>query len=133
MTTFLLALLLTTGWASHYADGVMESTVEARVEMGHLPADLDATCYVARPHPRDLGRTVWLRPDGGRWTRCVVADCGGVADGGRQWMIENNILVEVDYETAVRWGSVGRGIRVEMTFEEPAKPAAGRLVAGLVR
>jgi len=29
-------------------------------------------------------------------------------------MKRNRILAEVDYATALRWGTVGRGIRVEM-------------------
>jgi len=44
-----------------------------------------------------------------------VADCAMPpgTDGAYEWMTENNILVEVDYETAERWGSVGGGIYIE--------------------
>jgi hypothetical protein len=41
-----------------------------------------------------------------------VADCAG--PDAVDWMAANGILLEVGYETAVRWGTVGRGIEVEV-------------------
>ena len=63
----------------------------------------------------DIGETVWLRPVGAEdWERFIVADCAGVADGGYAWMVRLGVLVEVDYQTAKRWGCIGRLMRVEM-------------------
>lgn len=114
--------VLSIGTASHYGPGgVMESTIAARQRMGHIPQVLpDVDGYVARPYPNDLGKIIWLKPIGYHsWESFLVVDCGGVADGGRAWMLDNNVLVETDYQTAKRWRSVGRGIKVEMRSSKP--------------
>lgn len=122
IAAIILSFVILVGTASHYGPGgVMERTIEARQRMGHLPQMLpDVDGYVARPYPDDIGKVIWLKPlDYHSWESFLVVDCGGVADGGRAWMLNNNILVEVDYQTATRWGSVGRGIKVEMRFSRP--------------
>ena len=64
-----------------------------------------ADCYAAAPLPEQIGTFLEVQsPVTGEWETCYVVDCGGVADGGRSWMLRNNILTEVDYETLVRWG-----------------------------
>jgi hypothetical protein len=77
--------------------------------------------YIAVAEREDIGRLFWLRPVGGEWELFLAADCAGYADGGYSWMKRNGIIVEVDYNTAVRWGTVGRGIRVEMRRATLAK------------
>ena len=42
----------------------------------------------------------------------MVVDCSGSREM-ISWMIRNNILVELDYETAKRWETVSRGIEIE--------------------
>jgi hypothetical protein len=44
----------------------------------------------------------------------LVVDCAGIQDGGYDWMVRNGIVAEIDYESAVAWGTVGRGIRVDI-------------------
>lgn len=48
-----------------------------------------------------------------------MADCAGPdlrRDGltGGEWMLSNNILMEVDFLTAKRWDTIGNGIAVEV-------------------
>jgi len=121
-----------TGWASQYAPGVMArviATRQAGLTARDLPLDLPPVDgYVAARYPDDIGRVVLLRPaTQGRetWERFLVVDCAGRSDrresdglSGLAWMLRYNILVEVDYETAVRWGTVGRGMRVEMRWAD---------------
>ncbi|MBU2051218.1 MAG: hypothetical protein KKH61_19900 [Gammaproteobacteria bacterium] len=81
-----------------------------------LPTPLPAVDgYVAVPDCSRLGKLVYLRYSG-PWETFLVADCAMPkgTDGAYEWMTENGIGVEVDYETAVRWGIVGRGARVEI-------------------
>lgn len=106
---------ITAGLASQYAHGVMERVIVNRQRWGQLPRDLSRyDGFVAVPHARDIGREYWIRPKGGvHWERFLAVDCGGAEDGGRDWMLRNGILFEVDHTTAVRWRTVGRGIHVE--------------------
>ena len=115
----ILLLTLVSGWASQYSPGVMESTVEARQNgccAYNLPKGLPPVDgFVAVSDCSNIGRLLLLRPEGSKkWERFLAADCAG--PGAYEWMLRNNILVEVDYETAVRWNTVGRGIRVEMRW-----------------
>lgn len=115
----LLSTLVISGWASQYSPGVMESTVEARQDgccKYNLPRGLpQVDGFVAVSDCSNIGRLLLLRPEGSRkWERFLAADCAG--PGAYEWMLHNNILVEVDYETAARWDTVGRGIRVEMRW-----------------
>lgn len=115
----LLLTLTISGWASQYSPGVMESTVEARQNgccAYNLPRGLPPVDgFVAVSDCSNIGRLLLLRPEGSKkWERFLAADCAG--PGAYEWMLRNNILVEIDYETAVRWDTVGRGIRVEMRW-----------------
>jgi hypothetical protein len=124
--TLLLAQLVTpapgdveTGYALQYAPGRMLEVVRNRqrgccgrygLPYGLPPVD----GYVAAQERADIGRLVWIRPAGDtEWELFLVADCGGFADGGYEWMRRNRILFEIDAATAARWGTVGRLIEVE--------------------
>ena len=110
------------GWASQYNPGRMQEVIHNRqngccgrysLEAG-LPA-VDG--FVAVQERADIGRLLLLRPVGSEtWETFLAVDCGGYADGGYDWMRRNNILVEVDRQTAERWGTVGRLIEVEMRW-----------------
>ncbi len=89
------------------------------------PTDLDE---LGRPHA---------------WESAYATDCAGLADGGIGFMLFNRhtpmsrgyaeqwfqrvhsgeydpvYVAEVDYETAVRWNTVGRGIHVELRRLSP--------------
>lgn len=111
-----LFMVVAIGIASQYGNGVAESVI--RVRQTHnvsrpLPLNLPRVDgYVAVRDCDRIGETWWLRPEGGEWELFLVMDCAGSRET-RNWMDRNRILVEVDWETAVRWGTVGRGVKVE--------------------
>jgi hypothetical protein len=106
------------GYASYYADGVMDATIYARQGMGHIPLDLRGWAgFVARPSCREIGSTIWLRLEGFRkFLPYLVTDCArrDDGDGALSWMEVNNILVEVDYKTWRFWNGGTGGLRIEM-------------------
>lgn len=115
-----VVVIVATGWASQYARGVMEEVIANRQSWGQLPETLpDVAGYVAGVNCSNIGQIWLLRPTGSVvWEEFLVVDCAGPQlrpDGktGGQWMRDNNVLVEVGYPTAVRWGVVGRGVEVE--------------------
>jgi hypothetical protein len=130
METLIAAFLIVTGWASQYDPGVMQRTIAVR-QSGRTAYDLHADLptvdgYVAVPDCSLIGTLIEVRPLGAdEWELFLVADCASRSDrqsatdsrSGWQWMTTQNILVEVDYETAVRWDTVGRGIKVEVVYE----------------
>jgi hypothetical protein len=92
----------------------MDRVVEHRQEWHQISA-LPATGYIAVAECDRIGEQVWVK-HGDRAEPMIVADCAG-DDATRRWMRDNNILMEVDYETALRWDAVGRGEPVEMCKE----------------
>lgn len=117
MRVALIAILVVTGVASQYAPGVMDEVISTRQRMGQLPQDIpEVDGFVARPLCSEIGEIVYLRPVGqSEWEKFLVVDCG--CPVGYAWMVNNGVLVEVDYETAARWGTVGYGIDIEMLTE----------------
>jgi len=115
-------LTLTTllfGVCSQYDPGVMESVIRVR-QSGrtamNLPTNLPRVDgYVALKECSDIGKIVWMRKLGSdKWESFYVVDCAGIKDGGRDWMERNNIVAEIDGDTARRWDVVGRGFNVEI-------------------
>lgn len=116
MHTVLVLLMI--GIASQYAPGVMERTIAVR-QQGHtaytVPSDLSRyDGFIAMESCSQLGNEYYLRPVGTeKWELFLVVDCSG-HNSTSNWMKRNNIIVEVDYNTAKRWGTVGRGIEIEL-------------------
>jgi hypothetical protein len=115
--TFLLATgalkaeACTTGTASQYAPGIMQSVIRMRqaglAARGNLPKELpEVDGFIAVENCGAIGH-VWFIEYKGKSESFLVVDCAGDLST-RQWMQRNHISVEVDYETAVRWGVVGR-------------------------
>lgn len=103
------------GRASQYAQGVMDRVVRLKVRWGDI--DLDSYHvvhgFVAVPECDRMGDIVLARPVGqSHWEAFVAVDCGG-PDRAYHWMKNNNIIVEVDYNTARRWDTVGRMIDIQ--------------------
>lgn len=98
------------GWASQYeSQKTVMDTVEARQGWDHLPTPLpDVDGYVAVADCKRIGEEVLLYREGVGLERFLVFDCSGHVETSR-WMLDNNILVEVDRETAERWDIVGQG------------------------
>lgn len=115
------------GWCSQYGPGVMERVIETRQSWGQLPDDL--TGYdgaIAVADCSEIGATWLIRPVWTcEWERFVVADCASRSDrqsetdarSGYEWMVGQGIVAEVDYQTALRWDVIGRGVRVEWARE----------------
>lgn len=119
METLLLILALT-GTASQYAPGVMNEVIINRQNMQQIPEDVSMyDGYIAVQEADDIGKIFYLRPLGyDEWESFLAVDCAGIADGGKSWMLRNNILVEVDYLTAERWDCVGRGKVIHMLTQQ---------------
>jgi len=116
MTEWFLALVfsyisITYGHAAYYADGVMEGVVYVRQHSdtwATLPVGIPPVIgFVAVDDCTEIGTLVWLWHEeelaGPYW----VADCRAASDialAGRK-----GIIVEVDYNTAKRWGTIGYG------------------------
>lgn len=86
------------GGAVWYAPGVMEATCAVRgISMdGYLDG-------VAMMSPADLGKPVWVRHSGAWEGPFVVCDCGV---RGQVWemVVVRGEVIEVGWDTAVRWG-----------------------------
>jgi len=114
MDNALVLVLAMSGVASQYSPGLMEEVVVNRQLQGYLPEQLPLVDgYVAMKGCDYIGAILHVRPKGGAAERMLVCDCAG-DDVTREWMDQDNILLEVDYPTAVRWDTVGRGIQVEL-------------------
>jgi hypothetical protein len=137
------------GIASQYAPGVMQRTIAVR-QAGrtahHLPQELpEVDGYGAHPLPELIGEIVWVRPEGhDRWYSILIVDTANHADGGLafqaygrsrrlshtqgEWVraqiragtLIPRIPLEIDYELARAWNTVGRGIRIEVAYTPPA-------------
>ena len=85
-----------------------------------LPETPKVDGYIAVQNCGDLGDIWWVQnPVDGTWERFWVVDCAKESDGALDWMQENDIALEVDYETAVRWNTVGRGIKIRWSKVDP--------------
>ena len=110
----LAVVIVAMGWASQYAPGKMEAVIRVR-QAGRtaytLPAVLPAVDgYAAVLACERIGEVLYVQ-HAGVVESFLVVDCAGDEET-RQWMARNNILLEVDYETAIRWNTVGRGAQV---------------------
>lgn len=107
--------LLFSGIASQYAPGVMEQVIATRqagLTAYDLPQDLsNYTVFLAVEDCKLVGTPVLIQPIGGSMEQGLITDCSGHAETS-DWMLGNNIVCEIDGETALRWGTVGKGIRV---------------------
>jgi len=118
-------LVLLVAVASQYGPGVMERTIETR-QTGRVAVPLPEVLpqvdgYVAVEKCSDIGKVLWLRGPGQEWEKFLAVDCAvrDGSDGTLSWMAAKNVLVEVDYPTAVRWGVVGRLVPVELGLPMP--------------
>jgi hypothetical protein len=109
------------GWASHYDDGVMDATIRVRQGYNQLPQNVSSwSGYVARPRCTEVGNTVWLwMPDTNQWEAFLVTDCArrDNGDGALSWMEDNNILVELDWQSRLRFGKPIGGVQIHMRLE----------------
>ena len=110
MQYILLLSLLVQGFSSRYDPGVFERVIENRQSWDQLPQNIKDTNYIALADCDLVGTRVLVCYED-CWF-ALVADCAGIADGGLSWMQTNNIAGEVDYDTAMREGCLGKQISI---------------------
>ena len=66
--------------------------------------------FIARMDCSEIGHVVEIE-HAGKIEHLLVTDCVGDIET-HDWMLNNNILGEVDYRTAQRWDVVGRGAHI---------------------
>ena len=98
----ILAILF--GFISAYAQGPTDATLQYR---GMWPADPKLDGYIAVADCGRIGQYAKLGTAAGV-LNVRVFDCGG-DDGGHSWMIENNIVVEVDWYLWERYPEIVGG------------------------
>lgn len=132
---FKLNITVEVGHAAYYDDGIMEGVIYVRQNCdtwGDLDAEIPPVIgYVAVNDCAELGGLVWLWHEAALSTALPelagpywVVDCRAEQDVTAAE--RKNIVVEVDYNTARRWGVVGFGpsfinvavIRVKKKREE---------------
>lgn len=105
-----------TGYASAYADGVMDATIAWRNATGtwRTPPPRDwytAHGAIATNDCAQVGQMMTLVTADGREWRVLVADCAGRDSAG--WMTENSIVAELDWDLFTRLtGEHGRPLEV---------------------
>lgn len=111
------------GTAVVYAPGLMRATATWR-QMQEVAYRKPYLGGVATPSPADIGETVWLRRSGGEWEGpYLVVDCSRRADMYSHIAI-NQQVVEVDFDTAVRWGLAyytDKSWVIETAYEKPVE------------
>lgn len=108
--------------ASQYSPGVAQEVIENRLANNTIKSVPRTNGYIAVQDCEDIGKVWYVKnPVSRKWESFLVIDCSMPAgtDGTIEWMVENNIAMEVDHKTAVRWGTVGRGIYVSWTKQNP--------------
>jgi hypothetical protein len=117
---------------SQYSPGMMEQVIVNR-QTGNawvsLPQVLPLTDgYIAVKDCAELGNIWWAQnPVNEQWESFLIVDCAAPNDGTIEWMDRYSIAFEVDYETAVRWNTVGRGVYVSWAKENPNDSVYWRL------
>ena len=115
---FLIAFLslfhLEQGQAAYYNRGVFEQVVAIRQAgwtANPLPEELPPVIgFVARRDCSEIGQLVWIyHKSEGVQGPYLVADCANQIEEHDKAMKKRGIIVEVDFNTATRWGVVGFG------------------------
>jgi hypothetical protein len=112
--------LLVAGSATFYAPGVMEDVYANRLAWGHVQPCAACVGMVALMDRDTIGQLVYLQRDGldpeGPF---LVVDCANAAHLAA--LRARNRVVEVDFETAQRWGMQGPiPVRVLQLVTPPA-------------
>lgn len=100
------------GHAAYYAEGVMEEVIYVRQNCetwGSLPLEKPHVIgYVAVNDCGELGQFLWLCADFECWAGPYwIVDCRQTKHMAKAR--EQDIVVEVDYDAACRWGAKGYG------------------------
>jgi hypothetical protein len=103
--------------ASQYSPMTMQRVANYRSSQG---LHLRSTNYIAVKSCDAIGEVWWLEnPRNGVWEAHQVVDCAMPGDGTIEWMDRWGIDLEISHATAVRWDTVGRGIKIRYSKSEP--------------
>lgn len=115
--------IITHGIASQYDPGIMSRVARYRLARDQVDSLDGYDGFIAIRECDDIGKVFWIRPVTSvwRWERHLGVDCASKSDArwqdglsGYTWMIRNNVLVEISFETAQRWRTIGRAIKIEI-------------------
>lgn len=91
------------GYLSAYAQTPTDATLAYRQEVGDVPYDVSQyDVLIAVLDCRLIGDEALLYTDVGV-LKALVFDCAGVSDGGALWMLENNMIAEIDFYAWQKW------------------------------
>ena len=114
LIAFLSLFHIEQGQAAYYSPGVFEQVVAIRQAgwtANPLPRELPPVIgFTARRDCSEIGRLAWLcHQSEGCKGPYLVADCANRIERHDKVMERKNIVVEVGFNTATRWGVVGLG------------------------
>ncbi len=116
------------GLAMYYAPNVMENVAQYRLRVDKIEGCEECVGSVALLRAGDLDRKVWIQQEGGE-----VEGPFQVLDVAARHhipsLLARNWVVDVDYDTAMRWGMRGP-VPVTILAEPPAEPIASKVVHG---
>ena len=116
-------LIVAFALASQMKMGTAETVLHNR-QNGHAWVPLPPQAplvdgFIATEDCRHVGEVWYLRPETQKhYESFWVIDCSG-DEATTEWLEANNILVEVDYQTAKRWDTVGKGIKIVKGLKIP--------------
>jgi hypothetical protein len=98
----IVLILVATGKATAYREGLMEKVVENRLKWGHIDTSLPHTGYVALADKKYVGERVLLELPTGEWVGpLLVADCGAMKD--QQHLVDIGFAIDLSYPLAVKY------------------------------
>lgn len=106
------------GKAMYYASGVMERVIKYRLHVGDITPGKECLAYVALMRKGDLDREVWIVINGHAEGPFCVVDVAALQHIPS--LLERNWVVDVDYQTAKRWGMVGIGPKYVVVLGAPS-------------
>lgn len=119
----LLLALLVAGQATYYNPGLAEQVLTNRLAWGHVQPCAECVGYVALLERAMVGERVWLqRPGQPPEGPFLVIDCA--AAGHQAALRKRGWAVDVDWQTAQRWGMRGPVPVTVLTAVPVALPAA---------
>ena len=105
------------GKAMYYANGVMEQVIKYRLRVGDITPGKKCLGYVALMRKGDLDREVWIVINGQVEGPFCVVDVAALQHIPS--LLERNWVVDVDYQTAKRWGMAGVGPKFVVVLGAP--------------
>ncbi len=114
LAAFLSYITIDVGHVAYYNPGVMEQVVAVRQAgwtANPLPPEFSHVIgFVARQDCSEIGQLLWMchESEGCRGPY-LISDCANQIESHDKVMEKKGIVVEIDYNTAVRWQVLGLG------------------------